>query len=149
MIPKAAKCLLSFYSQSEHYGNNTRAPPWCSYHQHSLTMPIQLAILESRKWESAKVGCFNWVCGLDDFFFLNGHVNCSLRNGSPVGALSCVLLCYPVVIKRIKRAALSSSNVLLMDSDKSVVSTKKHAQRMYFSNMQVKCNTAYGHWVRV
>lgn len=41
-----------------------------------------------QKWV-VLIECVGWV------IFLNGPVNCSLRNGSPIGALGCGLLCYP------------------------------------------------------
>lgn len=40
-----------------------------------------------QKWV-VLIECVGWM------IFLNGRVNCSLRNGSPFGALGCGLLCY-------------------------------------------------------
>lgn len=41
-----------------------------------------------QKWV-VLIECVGWM------IFLNGPVNCSLRNGSPIDALGC---CYPVVV---------------------------------------------------
>lgn len=41
-----------------------------------------------QKWV-VLIECVGWM------IFLNGPVNCSLRNGSPTGAVGCGLLCYP------------------------------------------------------
>lgn len=40
-----------------------------------------------QKWV-VLIECVGWM------IFLNGPANCSLRNGSPIGALGCGLLCY-------------------------------------------------------